>query len=401
MTTASSTSVPGQSLNTVLKATPLSDNHRQRGAKMVPFAGFEMPLQYDKVLDEHMAVRNLSGLFDISHMGILRIDAPTPDEARDFLDHMVPNDLSKGKPGKAFYTQLLNEQGGIIDDIIVYQLPEEPVSLPLGGPSDYFVIVNASNTDVDADWLAQFAPPTIQISDVSNQFGLLALQGPLFDQVLLKLNPSLRKDLLPKRFCTAPAVLADVPVVLARTGYTGEDGVEIIVSADDANQLWDTLLQFGASLGLKPIGLGARDTLRLEAAYPLHGHDINDQTSPLEAGLAWSVKLKKETDFIGKEALVAQVAKNEIGETTARRAICLELSPGSIPRQHDVVLINEQPVGEITSGSISPVLGCPIAMALVSTSEPLAPGDSVSIQIRKKTVIASVVPRPFYKPSDK
>jgi aminomethyltransferase len=182
MTTLSS------AVDTVLKPTPLTENHRRRGAKLVPFAGFEMPLQYGKVLDEHLAVRQAAGLFDISHMGILRIEANTPQEACDFLNAMVPNDLSKGKPGKAFYTQLLNEQGGIIDDIIVYQLPDELVALPLGGPADYFVIVNASNTDVDADWLAQYAPPTVRVVDVSAQFGLLALQGPKFDQVLAKLS---------------------------------------------------------------------------------------------------------------------------------------------------------------------------------------------------------------------
>ena len=376
---------------TTLQRTPLFQNHVNRGARVVDFSGWEMPVQYGKMLDEHAAVRNAAGLFDISHMGLVIIKSGDIQKTAAFLDALTPQDITALYPGKAVYTQLLNEAGGIIDDIIVYMLPENPQFAEFG---EFMVIVNAGNRQVDLDWFKQHAPADVSIELVSDRYSLMALQGPKFFDALKASGYTGDQDSLPKRFHNADAVLGDFNIMLARTGYTGEDGVEIIVKNSDAEKLWNHLLEKGKSLGLLPIGLAARDTLRLEAAYPLHGHDIDPDISPLEAGLGWSVKLQKQADFIGKAALQAQ---KESGPP--RKFYCFTLPKGAIARQHDVILKGDKPVGEITSGSISPVLGVPIAMGLVSSSAELKTGDMIQIQVRGKAVDATVVPRPFYKPA--
>jgi len=374
-----------------LKQTPLLSWHQQAGAKLVPFAGWEMPLQFSKVKTEHEAVRTAAGLFDIGHMGQIVVSGPDQDAIRDFLNRLVPQDLTTLYPGKAVYTQFLNESGGIIDDLIVYQLPE---TVPFAEFKDFLVICNAGNTDLVWNWLQQHKTDSaIQLELVSKQYSLFALQGPQFHQVLAKLGVDITH--LPKRFHIEAAVKtqSSVPaMMLCRTGYTGEDGVEIIVANSDAQSLWTTLLNAGEPLGLLPVGLAARDTLRLEAAYPLHGHDIGDQDTPLEAGLGWSVKLDQAADFIGKSALQQQKANG-----FAKKLYCLTFADKVIARQHDTVLINGLPSGQVTSGSISPTLNIPVAMAYISAPKPLQPGDTVEVDIRGKTVTATVVKKPFYE----
>jgi aminomethyltransferase len=371
------------------KRTPLFKNHQRRGAKIVDFSGWDMPLQYSKVLEEHHAVRNAAGLFDISHMALVVVKSQDGnlETVRRFLNSLVPQDLTKLVPGKAVYTQFLNENGGILDDIIIYQLPE---ACSLDRFSQFLVICNAGNADLDLGWMNQHKPQGIDIDFVSDAYALFALQGPKFSAVLNRF--SVTQDSLPKRFHVGEFQMNNTPVLLARTGYTGEDGVEIIVPVKQAEALWDALLTHGEQDGLKPIGLAARDTLRLEAAYPLHGHDISDKDTPLEAGLGWSVKLNQEADFIGKAALLKQ---KESG--LSREFFCLKLKKKTIARQHDAILKNGETVGEVTSGSISPLWNEPIAMGYIKRGVVTGMGDLVQVQVRGSLVDAELVERPFYK----
>ncbi len=384
-----------------LKNTPLSTVHSEAGAKMVDFSGWNMPLQFSKVLEEHHQVRNSVGLFDISHMGLVSVTSTQghPQHVLDFLNTLVPQDLSTLYPGKAVYTQFLNEQGGIIDDIIVYMLPEG-VCLP--GFSDFLVICNAGNTDIDLQWMKQHQPDTIQIK-LQADYSLLALQGPAFAAVLNRLG--IAPETLPKRFHLAQQCLSllspgPIDVITCRTGYTGEDGVELIVPNRSVEDVWQELLKAGQPEHICPVGLAARDTLRIEAAYPLHGHDISVDYTPFEAGLGWSVKkLDKPGDFIGKAALRQQKAQG-----LNRKFYCFKLDKRTIARQNDLILNDAgQEIGIVTSGSISPTLGEPIAMGYLkintsnSPSNNYQPGDKIQIQIRGKAVDAHIVSRPFLK----
>lgn len=357
---------------------------------MVDFAGWQMPLQYGKVLEEHHAVRQVAGLFDISHMGLVTVSSGDLEATRAFLERLVPQDLSKLKPGKAVYTQFLNEQGGIIDDIIIYQLPH---LIHLTDFREFLIICNASNTAKDMAWMKQQAE-TVKFSGLqvilNDQYSLFALQGPEFSHILARTGYD--TDHLPKRFWIAEAQIQGTPVLVSRTGYTGEDGVELIVPSAKASGLWDLLLDLGRPLELRPIGLGARDTLRLEAAYPLHGHDISETDSPLEAGLAWSVKLDKPVDFIGKTALIRQ---REQG--LEKEFFCFTLNKRTIARQHDIILKNGVPIGEVTSGSISPLFNVPIGMGYMRAGSVIGPGDTVQVRVRGTDVDAEIVERPFYQ----
>ena len=371
--------------------TPLYENHVARGARMVDFAGWQMPLQYGKVLEEHHAVRQAAGLFDISHMGLVIVRSGDVELTRHFLDRLVPQNLQKLVPGKAVYTQFLTETGGIIDDLIIYMLPE--VQDAFAPFQEFLVICNASNTQKDVDWMkahAKLMGASDIVVDWLKDFSLFALQGPQFDDILARTGYD--SDHLPKRFHIQEAPIQDVPALLSRTGYTGEDGVEIIVPNAYAEHLWELLMELGRPLGIKPIGLGARDTLRLEAAYPLHGHDISEEDTPLEAGLAWSVKLDKPVDFIGKDALLKQ---KESG--LPRQFVCFTLSGKSIARQHDRILKDGVDIGEVTSGSISPLFNVPIGMGYVKRGSIAGPGDHLQIKVRKTEQDAEVVERPFYQ----
>lgn len=372
------------------KKTALYENHVARGAKMVDFAGWQMPLQYGKVMEEHHAVREVAGLFDISHMGLVTVRSGDLEATRAFLEYLVPQNLAKLRPGKAVYTQFLNENGGIIDDIIIYQLPELEHLKDL---QEFLIICNASNTDKDIAWMQKQAD-ALKFADLKitlhDQYGLFALQGPDFAHILARTGYD--TDHLPKRFWIAEAQIQGTPVLVSRTGYTGEDGVEIIVPANKASALWDLLLDLGRPLELRPIGLGARDTLRLEAAYPLHGHDISENDSPLEAGLGWSVKLDKPMNFIGKAALLDQ---REHG--LQKEFFCFTLNKRTIARQHDTILKNGVPIGEVTSGSISPLFNVPIGMGYIRSGSIVGLGDTVQIRVRGTDVDAEIVERPFYQ----
>lgn len=375
----------------VLKRTPLSQHHAEQGAKLVDFAGWEMPLQFTRVLEEHHAVRTAAGLFDIAHMGVLSVTSGDATATIEALNALVPQDLPKLYPGKAFYTQLLNERGGIIDDIILYWMPSSLADFP--GLDEVMVIANAANTQKVMDWLEHHLPKTVQVAWLNGRYCLTALQGPQFKAVLNASGLQPADAPLPKRFHIGRYVLNGQPVLLSRTGYTGEDGVEILVAADRAVWLWETLLQQGQPFGLKPIGLAARDTLRLEAAYPLHGAELTEDITPLEAGLDWSVKLDQPAEFIGKSALLAQRAQG-----LSRHFVCFEIRERAIPRHHDLIYDESgQPVGDVTSGSISPTLDRPIGVGYVQKGEPLLPGTPLKIGIRGKQIEAVVVKRPFYQ----
>ncbi|HLL51147.1 MAG TPA: glycine cleavage system aminomethyltransferase GcvT, partial [Thermomicrobiales bacterium] len=279
-------------LSNPLQETSLRQRHQQLGARLIPFAGWLMPVQYTGVLDEHRTVRSAAGLFDLGHMGQVRVTGP---DALPFLQFVTTNDVSLLEPGDAQYSLLPNEQGGVIDDIIVYRMPDEP---------GYFVVVNASNREKDVSWLqsqrSSHPELGVAVEDVSASLGMVAIQGPRSDSIVATLTEA---DLTPLRpFQWARASVAGVPVLVARTGYTGEDGFEFYVAQERTGELWDALMEEGEPQGLKPIGLGARDTLRLEARMPLYGNELAEDISPIEAGLAWAVKLDKGP-FVGREAI--------------------------------------------------------------------------------------------------
>jgi aminomethyltransferase len=373
----------------LLQKTPLNRHHHQEGAKLVEFGGWEMPLQFTKVLEEHKAVRTAAGLFDISHMGVLSIHSGNPQVTMEALNALIPQDLLKVYPGKAVYTQLLNEFAGILDDIIVYWMPETQHFQKF---PEFMVICNASNTAKVISWFKQHLPEGVQVDRMNDRYSLLALQGPRFEDVLSAcwLSP---QSPLPKRFHIGEYTLFDQPVLLSRTGYTGEDGVEILVSANMAETLWKALLRGGRPLALRQIGLAARDTLRLEAAYPLYGADLSEEITPLEAGLGWSVKLDQAEDFIGKAALLKQQA-----EGLQRYFVCFEVLKKSIPRQHDLLYDRESNIiGEVTSGSISPTLQKPIGVGYVTLPSAPQPGSLLKVNIRGCLVDVKCVDRPFYR----
>ncbi|MBK8190412.1 MAG: glycine cleavage system aminomethyltransferase GcvT [Vampirovibrionales bacterium] len=377
-----------------LLKTPLHDAHLRAGAKLVPFAGWAMPLQFSRVMEEHRAVRERAGLFDISHMGLACVRADDWERARLALEPLVPRDLSRLTPGKAVYTQFLNDAGGILDDIIVYRLAEREARFDAAA----LIICNAANAQADLAWMRRHLPSGVEAA-LTTEYALLALQGPQFASVLAALGVSAER--LPPRFHSAWVEIpgqeagplrSPLSVWLSRTGYTGEDGVEIAVAHERAANLWQALLQAGEAIEMLPVGLAARDTLRLEAALPLHGQDITPEDTPLEAGLGWSLSLDKPIAFIGREALRRQQEKG-----LARNLYCLKLLKKTIARPHDALLKAGEAVGAVTSGSISPTLNEPIAMGYLQAGAVSGPGDAVEAQIRGQRAPAVIVPRPFYR----
>jgi len=354
-----------------LKRTPLYEEHLALGARMVPFAGYEMPVQYAGIIEEHRAVRARAGVFDVCHMAEFRVFG---FGAFDFLQTMLTNDLGRvAELGQAQYTLLLDEDGGIIDDLIVYH----------SGDIEYLIIANASNRDRDFEWLSSHAPADLEIVDESDRTGLIALQGPEAVRIITELAGSGWK--LPDRFNICEAMIdGAVPALVARTGYTGEDGVEILCRASDAPAVWRVLLSFAE---VAPAGLGARDTLRLEMGYPLHGNDIGPSTDPISAGLGWVVPAGKG-HFVGDEAVRAV---REAGPE--RRLVFLKVEQG-IPRPGFPVLHGGTEVGKVTSGTFSPTLETGIAAAYVP-SELAQPGASFEVAIRKRVARAQVVKPPF------
>lgn len=359
-----------------LRETPLADEHRALGARMVPFAGWLMPVQYEGIKAEHEAVRTRAGLFDVSHMGEIIVEGP---HAVAEVDRLVTNDVSKLPVGAALYTVCCNEAGHILDDLIVYRLEEDKV----------LVVCNASNrAKIVAHFAARISLQT-PWNDVSDAWALLALQGPKAVDVLRDLGASTDVLELPS-FHVVRTTLAGVDLWVARTGYTGEDGFELFCASDDAVTLWRALFAPGQAHGLRPVGLGARDTLRLEAKLMLYGNDITEQTNPFEAGLGWVVKLDAG-DFIGKEALQSIKATG-----TDRKLVGFEMVGRGIARHGYPILVDGQRVGEVTSGSVGPTVGRNIGLGYVPKTMSKI-GTRLGIEIRGKVVDAVVVTTPFYK----
>ena len=353
-----------------LKRTPLYEEHLALGARMVPFAGWEMPVQYAGIIEEHRATRSSVGIFDVSHMAEFRIFG---FGAFDFLQRMLTNDLGRiSELGQAQYTLMLDEEGHLIDDLIVYHT----------GDLEYLIIANASNVEADFSWLTAHAPDDLELVDESDRTALIAVQGPKALQIIGELAGE--GWMAPSRFTVAEATLDSLPTMVARTGYTGEDGVEILCRASDAAAIWRMLLSFPE---VTPAGLGARDTLRLEMGYPLYGSDMDRSIDPISAGLGWVVP-KAKSGYIGAAA-VARVREN--GPVIKLAALTV---PGAIPRPGMSVLHGGVVVGKVASGSFSPTLETGIATAYVPV-ELAATGTALSIEIRKKTVPATVVKTPF------
>ncbi|WP_418765649.1 glycine cleavage system aminomethyltransferase GcvT [Mailhella sp.] len=354
--------------------TPLYDVHVTEGGKIVPFAGYLLPVQYPSgVIKEHMAVRQAAGLFDVSHMGEILFTGPT---ALDTLNHLLTNDFTDMPVGKVRYSVMCNDKGGVIDDLVVYKFGDE----------EYLAVVNAANRHKDYAHMAAHLLPGTKAEDISDSVAQLALQGPSAPAVLQKL---VSEDKLPKKYYTA---VRDVDVngmtcMISRTGYTGELGYEIYTAPENAVSLWKTLREAGEEYGLIPCGLGARDTLRLEAAMPLYGHEMDETITPLEAGLDFGVKLGKP-DFIGKDALVA-------AGKPARVRVGLVMTGRGIAREHQPVFLGDTQIGMTTSGTHCPAVGKAVAMALVDAAHS-APGASVDVDIRGRRVSADIVPLPFY-----
>ncbi len=368
-----------------LQRTPLYETHRALGAKMMPFGGFEMPVQYAGILEEHRAVRQAAGLFDVSHMGEVLVRGAG---ALDFVQHLVTNDAATLYDGRALYTVMCNEHGGAVDDLLVYRLAEE----------SYLLVINASNIDKDVAHMRSVHERggfDCTVEDVSEHIGLLALQGPKAFAVIAEVTDLPVADVEYYHFMRpAPgAFLGCDKIILSHTGYTGERGLEIYCEAEKLEDVWNALMEAGEKHGLQPAGLGARDTLRLEAGYCLYGHELTDKTTPLEAGLGWVTKLGKDA-FVGRGTLAAQ---KEQGVT--RKLVGFVMQERGIPRQgYPLVDAEGAPIGEVTSGSQSPTLGEGIGLGYVPNEERFtAPGSALGVSVRGRILPAIVTKPPFHK----
>lgn len=362
---------------TELKRTPLFEVYKESGGKTIDFGGWELPVQFSSIKEEHEAVRTRAGLFDVSHMGEVEVKGA---DSLQYLQKMMTNDISKIKAGGAQYTAMCYENGGTVDDLLVYKIAE-----------DYFLlVVNASNIDKDYNWLEAHLEGDVSLVNLSEQTAQLALQGPFAEKVLQKLTET---DLSTIGFFKfqQEVSLDGQEALVSRTGYTGEDGLEIYCDAADAVQLWKTILAAGKEEGVIPCGLGARDTLRFEANLALYGQELSPEISPLEAGIGFAVKLNKEEDFIGKTALQA---KKDNG--LPRKIVGIEMIDRGIPRHGYPVYKGDKLIGEVTTGTQSPTLKKNIGLALIA-SEFAGLDSEVEVEIRSKRLKAKVVPTPFYK----
>jgi aminomethyltransferase len=371
-----------RSMEPTAKRTPLYEVHRHLGARMMPFAGYEMPVQYSGILDEHRAVRERAGLFDVSHMGEIRATGPG---AFAFVQGLVSNDAGKLTDGRAMYAVMCHDDGGIVDDLLVYRIAED----------DYLLVVNASNVEKDWAHMNAHNAAGADLENISDEVALLALQGPKAFEIAERATGLSLSDLPYYHFrVPAPGALVGSRfAVVSHTGYTGEAGLELFVDAGRAEALWGALMEAGAEVDLRPAGLGARDTLRLEAGYSLYGNDLTDTTTPLEAGLGWVTKLDKG-DFVGREALAQQ---KEAG--VPRRLVAFVMEDRCIPR-HGQTLVDEagQTLGEVTSGTQSPTLGRGIGMGYVPNDPRYtAPGSAVFVEQRGQRFRARVAKPPLHK----
>lgn len=359
-----------------LKKTPLNDLHRELGAKMVDFGGWDMPVQYSGILAEHEAVRERAGLFDVSHMGEVTVTGP---DALSYLQRITPNDVSKLSDGRCQYNALLYPTGGFVDDILIYRNVED----------DYLVVVNASNSDKDYEWMReQIGDSDVRVENVSDQWAQIAIQGPRAEAVLSRLTDIDLGSMKYYRF--GRGKVDGVDAIVSRTGYTGEDGFEVYVESGEGARIFRKLLEEGRDEGVLPAGLGARDTLRLEAKMALYGNDIDHTTTPYEADLGWIVRLDKG-DFFGRDIL-----EREGAEGPRRKLVGFEMVDRGIARHGYPVVDAGEEVGVVTSGTHSPTLGRAIGLAYVPP-EKSAPGSELTVLIRGKETRARVVPTPFYK----
>ncbi len=357
------------------KKTPLYEKHKALGADIQPFAGYLMPIKYDGVTSEHMAVRKAVGVFDLSHMGEFRVTGPG---SREFLDYLLTNDADI-PAGKAYYTTMCYPDGGIVDDLIVYRI----------GRDEYLLVVNASNIEKDWAWVDSHKTGfEVKLADESDETALVAIQGPMAQAVAAKLTDAdLDKVGYYEHFTGS---FAGVPALVARTGYTGEDGFEIYVKASAAEIVWDRVMEAGGRFGIVPVGLGARDTLRLEVGYPLYGNDIDHSVSPIEAKLGWVVKLKTDKDFVGREFL-----ERQRDEKPARNLVGLSVVGRGFPRHGAPLFQGDRQVGTVTSGSIAPALNQGVCLGLVEYGL-RKNGTELEAEVRGKRIPVKVVGIPFY-----
>ena len=359
--------------NTEPIKTPFYDFHVAAGAKMVEFAGYWMPIQYQGITAEHLAVRKNIGLFDLTHMGEFEV---TGSDALAFLQKTTTNDVAALEVGRIQYSCMTMPDGGIVDDLLVYRLPDR-----------YFLVVNASNMKKDFDWLQSHLFGDAKLTDISPTTALLAIQGPNAEKMMAELIDYDLGSMV--YYSCATAKVGGMELLFSRTGYTGEDGFELYIPYDKAEKLWHAVTEIGKKHGLEFIGLGARDSLRLEMKMALYGNDIDETTNPIEAGLSWIVNLDK--DFIGKEVVAKAKA-----DKPDRRLVCLELDGRAFPRHGHDILVDGEMAGKVTSGTFSPSLQKPIAMGYVPRSHAKS-GSTVEVAIRNKRFPATVVKPPFYK----
>ena len=355
------------------KKTPLYDRHIELGGNVMNFGGYLLPTQYSGIKQEHNAVRSKAGLFDVSHMGEFIVSGPN---AESFLNKMTVNDVASLSVGQAQYSAMCTKNGSIVDDLLVYKKE-----------NDFMLVVNASNLEKDLNWLNSHKTDDMSIEDVSDQTGLIAIQGPRSRNILQTLTDTNLSNI--QFYYFTEGKVNGMEAIIARTGYTGELGFEIYASSDDIGEIWDAIMDAGADKGLSPAGLGCRDTLRMEMKFALYGNDIDETTNPLEAGLGWITRLRKD-DFMGKKALL------EAKANVTRRLVCLEMTERAIPRQGCPILMNDESVGIITSGTMSPSLETGIGIGYVDLPFDRS-GTELVVDIRGKMKVAIVVKPPFYK----
>jgi aminomethyltransferase len=370
-------SIGGVRVAELLK-TPLYPAYSKYGAKTIDFGGWDLPVQFSSIKEEHEAVRTKAGLFDVSHMGEVTVKGP---DALAYLQKMVTNDVSKLEDGMALYSPMCYPDGGTVDDLLVYKKVDH----------DYLVVINAGNIDKDVEWLQKHVEGDVEVLNVSPDVAQLAIQGPLAEQTLQKLTAQDLSEITFFRFKDNVELVGGIKGLVSRTGYTGEDGFEIYLDPSDAISLWDHILEAGKEDGVLPCGLGARDTLRFESKLPLYGQEITPDISPIEAGLGFAVKVDKEADFIGKEVL-----KDQKENGAPRKLVGIEMIDRGIPRHGYPVFIEDKKVGEVTTGTQSPTLNKSVGLVLIDKAYSEL-GQEVEVQIRNKNVKAVVVKSPFYR----
>jgi aminomethyltransferase len=369
--------IKGGFIVTELKRTPLFEVYKEYGGKTIDFGGWELPVQFTSIKEEHEAVRTRAGLFDVSHMGEVEVKGP---DSLSYLQKMMTNDISKIKNGGAQYTAMCYENGGTVDDLLVYKIED----------NHYLLVVNASNIEKDYKWMEEHLEGDVSIENMSEKTAQLALQGPLAEKILQKLTDSNLSEIGFFKFQQGVNIKGKKTLV-SRTGYTGEDGFEVYCDARDVVDLWRAILTAGEEDGVVPVGLGARDTLRFEANLALYGQELSPEISPLEAGIGFAVKLNKEADFIGKEAL-----KQQKENGLARKLVGIEMIDRGIPRHGYPVYKGDELIGEVTTGTQPPTSKRNIGLVLIKT-EFTGLDTEVEVEIRGKRLKAAVVPTPFYK----